>query len=66
MLLLSSNLDEILALGDTILVMYRGRIVGRLTNNKEVSKELIGEYMMGLRDDSGRQDEADRVEVNRA
>jgi len=51
-LLISSNLDEILGLADTILVMYRGRIVGRLENAEAVSKEVIGEYMLGLRDDT--------------
>jgi len=51
-LLISSNLDEILGLADTILVMYRGRIVGRLENSAQLSKEAIGEYMLGLRDDS--------------
>ena len=52
MLLISSNLDEILSLADTVVVMYRGRIVASLTNTREVTKELIGEYMLGLRDDS--------------
>ena len=51
-LLISSNLDEILALADTILVMYRGRVVGRMANVDGLSKEVIGEYMLGLRDDS--------------
>jgi simple sugar transport system ATP-binding protein len=51
-LLISSNLDEILALSDTILVMYRGRIVGRRQNRGDLNKEIIGEYMLGLRDDS--------------
>ncbi len=51
-LLISSNLDEILGLADTILVMYRGRVVGRLENTEAVTKEIIGEYMLGLRDDS--------------
>jgi len=51
-LLISSNLDEILGLADTILVMYRGRIAGRLQNTETLSKEVIGEYMLGLRDDA--------------
>ncbi len=49
-LLISSNLDEILALADTVAVMYRGRVVGVLRNTKELTKERIGEYMLGLRD----------------
>jgi simple sugar transport system ATP-binding protein len=50
-LLLSSNLDEILSLADTVVVMYRGRVVARLANSQEVGKELVGEYMLGLKED---------------
>jgi len=50
-LLISSNLDEIMGLADRILVMYRGRITGRFKNDSNISKSLIGEYMMGIRDD---------------
>ncbi len=50
-LLISSNLDEILGIADTIVVMYRGKIVAKLQNTKDLTKELIGEYMLGLRDD---------------
>jgi len=50
-LLISSNLDEIMGLADTLAVMYRGRIVGIFPNSSELGKELIGEYMLGLRDD---------------
>jgi ABC-type uncharacterized transport system ATPase subunit len=51
-LLISSNLDEILALSDTLVVLYRGKVVASLSNERKLSKELVGEYMMGLRDDS--------------
>lgn len=50
-LLISSNLDEILGIADTIAVMYRGRIAAVLPNEQGLSKERIGEYMLGLRDD---------------
>lgn len=50
-LLISSNLDEVMGLADTIAVMYRGRVVGIFKNSDKLSKELIGEYMLGLRDD---------------
>jgi len=50
-LLISSNIDEILGLADTLVVMYRGRIVCSLSDKEKLSKELISEYMMGLRDD---------------
>lgn len=49
-MLISSNLDEILGLADRLIVMYRGKIVADL-ENEGVSKETIGEYMLGLRDD---------------
>ena len=52
MLLISSNLDEILALCDILVVLYRGEVVATLSNEEKLSKELVGEYMMGLRDDS--------------
>jgi simple sugar transport system ATP-binding protein len=50
-LLISSNLDEILRVSDTVAVMYKGRIAAVLPNTPELSRELIGEYMLGLRDD---------------
>jgi ABC-type uncharacterized transport system ATPase subunit len=50
-LFISSNLDEILGIADTIAVMYRGRVVALLPNVPDLSKERIGEYMLGLRDD---------------
>jgi ABC-type uncharacterized transport system ATPase subunit len=53
-LLISSNLDEILGIADTVAVMYRGRVVAVLPNTGGLSKELIGEYMLGLRDDFAR------------
>jgi simple sugar transport system ATP-binding protein len=64
-LLISTNLDEILALADAILVAYRGRIVGRMANREGLSKEMIGEYMLGLRDDSMRRSAADAPGIRR-
>jgi ABC-type uncharacterized transport system ATPase subunit len=51
-LLISSNLDEIRGIADTIAVMYRGRIVAILPNTPDLSKERIGEYMLGLGKDA--------------
>ena len=58
-ILISSNLDEITALSDRIIVLYRGRIVTRMTPGEDNSdrsdlKEKIGEYLMGLNDDYAR------------
>ncbi len=50
-LLISSNLDEILSLADTVAVMYRGRVVACLDNGGALNKELVGEYMLGLKED---------------
>ena len=51
-LFISSNLDEILGIADTIAVMYRGRVVTVFPNAPHMSKEHVGEYMLGLRDDT--------------
>lgn len=45
-LLVSADLDEILALSDRILVMYKGRVVYEVSRS-EATKEQIGFYMMG-------------------
>lgn len=50
-LLISSNLDEILELSDKISVMYRGKIVCSLPNDVRLTRERLGEYMLGLKDD---------------
>ncbi len=49
-LLVSSELSEILSLSDRILVMYRGRIVHE-TMGGSATDEGLGLYMMGLRSD---------------
>ncbi len=46
-LLVSSELDEILALSDRIAVMYRGRIVD-IVSAADVSKEYLGLLMAGV------------------
>ena len=51
-LLISSNLDEIFKLADRVVVMFRGRVLADLENTKDLTGELIGEYMLGLRDDT--------------
>lgn len=45
-LLISSELDEVLALADRIAVMYRGKIVGIV--NREASRETLGKMMAGV------------------
>ena len=46
-LLVSTELDEILALSDRIGVMYRGRLVAVL-NSAEATKERLGLLMAGI------------------
>ena len=50
-ILISSNIDEILALADTVMIMYRGRIVMKEEASPKLTREVIGEYMLGLKDD---------------
>jgi general nucleoside transport system ATP-binding protein len=48
-ILISTNLDEIIELADRIIVMYRGKIAGEFINNQNDGiKELIGNCMQGL------------------
>jgi simple sugar transport system ATP-binding protein len=46
-LIVSSELDEVLALGDRILVMFRGRIFGQVAGDKATREEL-GLLMAGV------------------
>lgn len=50
-ILFSSQLDEILGLSDTVFVLYHGKITGRFLNNGKLTKESLGEYMLGLKHD---------------
>ena len=56
-LLVSASLDEILALSDTIGVMYRGRMMGILPR-REANAELLGLMMAGAALAEARQDAA--------
>ena len=49
-LFISSNLDEVLRIGDRILVLYRGRIAGE-TMGRDASVEQIGRWMTGVQSD---------------
>lgn len=46
-LLISSELDEILKLSDRIMVMYEGEIVGEFLNDGNLSEIELGLYMTG-------------------
>jgi ABC-type uncharacterized transport system ATPase subunit len=48
LLLISADLEELIGLSDTLLVIYSGRLVARLDPN-EVTPEELGSYMTGAR-----------------
>ena len=48
-LLISSDLAEIMEVSDRLLVMKDGQIVAQFTDVKSVSDETLGEYMLGVR-----------------
>jgi simple sugar transport system ATP-binding protein len=50
-LLVSAELNEVLALADRVAVMYRGRFAVVMPA-AEASEEVLGEYMIGTRNDS--------------
>ncbi len=48
-LLISADLDEIVALSDRILVMYRGKIVKEFSSRRSFNKRELGYYMTGAK-----------------
>ena len=48
MLFISTELNEVLAISDRIVVLYRGEIMGEV-RPEEVTIEEIGEMMLGRR-----------------
>ncbi|RLE15344.1 MAG: heme ABC transporter ATP-binding protein, partial [Actinobacteria bacterium] len=49
-LLISADLEELIGLSDTLLVLFDGRIVARL-DPAEVTPKLLGSYMTGVSDE---------------
>jgi simple sugar transport system ATP-binding protein len=48
-ILISTNIDEIIALSDRIIVMYHGAIIGEFENKRDaLTKEAVGNCMQGL------------------
>jgi len=48
-ILISTNMDEIIALADRIIVMYGGEVIGEFENKKDaLTKEAVGNCMQGL------------------
>jgi simple sugar transport system ATP-binding protein len=47
-ILISSDLEEVLELADRIIVLRRGRVVARLFNTPGLGKRTLGSYLLGL------------------
>jgi len=61
-ILISTNLDEIISLADRVVVMCRGKIAGVFSDVDESIKEKVGNYMQGLGADNSwlRTEQAER------
>jgi methyl-galactoside transport system ATP-binding protein/inositol transport system ATP-binding protein len=49
--MVSSELIEIMGMSDRIMTMHEGHVTGILDNNKHVTQEILMEYISGIRDD---------------
>jgi simple sugar transport system ATP-binding protein len=52
-LLISSNLDEILSLSDRISVLSRGALVDTVQNSSNITRGLLGSMMLGISNSPG-------------
>ena len=48
-LLVSAGLNEVMELSDSLIVMYGGRVAAYFEDTKGLSDSLMGEYMLGLK-----------------
>ena len=48
-LLVSADLNEVMELSDSLIVMYGGRITAYFEDTSELNDEIMGEYMLGLK-----------------
>lgn len=48
-LLVSADLNEVMELSDSLLVMHDGEIAGYFEDSSMLSDTLMGEYMLGIR-----------------
>ena len=47
--LVSADLDEVLKISTRILVMYNGEIAAEFKNTKDITQEMLGPYMLGVK-----------------
>lgn len=52
-ILVSADLNEILELSDSILVMHKGEIAGYFENSENVDEKELGLYMLGIKKQKG-------------
>ena len=48
-LLVSADLNEVIELSDSLIVMYGGKIVGYFEDSSQLDDLTMGEYMLGLK-----------------
>ena len=48
-LLISADLNEILELSDSVIVLYDGQIVGYFPDTRELAEQELGQYMLGIK-----------------
>ena len=48
-LLVSSDLNEVLGLSDSLIVMFEGKVAAYIPNASELSEEELGSYMLGAK-----------------
>ena len=48
-LLVSADLNEVMELSDSLIVMYGGRIAAYFEDTADLNDEIMGEYMLGLK-----------------
>ncbi|MFQ7618441.1 ABC transporter ATP-binding protein [[Clostridium] scindens] len=51
-LLVSSDLNEVLGLSDSLIVMFEGKVAAYIPNASELSEEELGSYMLGAKKQS--------------
>ena len=49
MLLISADLNEVLEVSDSLIVMHNGRIAAYFKDASKVSEDELGEYMLGVK-----------------
>lgn len=50
-IMISSELPEIMGMSDRIMVMHEGKVTGILENTNELTQNLLMEYASGIKDD---------------